>query len=330
MAGVSSVSISQERLGLLFILVGPTGAGKNTIMNGVLAEIPSLQQLPTATTRPIRPNEQEGREHHFVTEDEFRRMIDEQELLEWQNVHGRLYGVPRGTVEHLIVNQLDRIADIDVLGALVVRSMYPDNVILVFVQPGKDENVVETIRERLKQRNESPEEIQRRLHRVEMEMDYASYCDYLVINEDIDTAVETMKAIIIAEHSRRDLMNLRARNEHPRHRLLMTSAGLAIFNGKMLHRENMLPKERVCEGELPQEAATRALEPLLSPTNTDFRTPIYITLQEHKYHEEMTYWYHFPSESITELPEGWSWKPISEANLPEDVLNQLLTVSMEG
>lgn len=317
------MTISQERMGLLFILVGPTGAGKNTIMNGVLAKLPDLRQLPTATTRPIRPNEKEGREHHFVTEPEFRRMIANQELLEWQNVHGRLYGVPRGTVEHLIENQLDRIADIDVLGALAVHSMYPDNVILIFVQPGADENVVETIRERLQQRNEPEEEIQRRLRRVEMEMDYAPYCDYLVMNEEIEQSVHVMESIITAERSRRDLMNLRARSDHPRHRLSMTAVGLAVFNGKVLFQDGALPKERVCEGELPQEAAARSLVPVHQTTKGDFRLPLYITLQEHNYHEEMTYWYQFAATHADPLPDGWAWHPLAKADIPPGVLEQV-------
>lgn len=211
-------TLTAKQLGLLFILVGPTGAGKNTLMNGVLNRLADLKQLPTATTRPIRPTEKEGREHHFVTLQTFQQMIDNNALLEWQEVHGRHYGVPRKTVADSINALQDRIADVDILGALRVQAAFPNNVILIFVQPGSSENPNETIaiiRERLQQRGETAEEIAKRLERVSMEMSYAPQCDYLIENDDQDDATFTLHAIITAERSRRQLHNLRITQPAP-------------------------------------------------------------------------------------------------------------------
>ena len=122
--------------GLLFVLAGPTGAGKNTLMNAVLEANLDLSQLPTATTRGIRPTEQQGREHLFVSHAEFERMITDHELLEWQKVHTNLYGVPKQTMEDSLAQSLDRIMDVDVLGALTLFRLYPRNIVLIFIQPG--------------------------------------------------------------------------------------------------------------------------------------------------------------------------------------------------
>lgn len=191
--------------GLLFVLVGPPGAGKNTLMNNVLSRITDLQQLPTATTRPIRPTEQQGREHLFVDDREFQRMSDNHELLEQQIVHGRQYGIPRKTVEDSLAKEQDLIADIEVLGAKILRNTYGERAILVFIQPSSTDE----LRYRMQIRGEAEAEIEKRLRRVEMEMQFAPECDYLVINDSIERASEILYAIVLAERSRRDLLKLK-------------------------------------------------------------------------------------------------------------------------
>ncbi len=118
-----------EHWGLLFVIVGPAGVGKNALMNSVLDRVSDLRQLPTATTRGIRPDEQAGREHLFVSVGEFQRMIADNELLENQEVHGNFYGVPRLTVEQAIAQEHDLIADIDVLGATALHNNFPDHTV---------------------------------------------------------------------------------------------------------------------------------------------------------------------------------------------------------
>lgn len=321
----------QERQGLLFILVGPTGAGKNTLMNRVLDDMEDLAQLPTATSRGIRPTEEEGREHHFVTEQRFRQMIADNDLLEWQEVHGRLYGVPRGTVEYLIVNRLDRVADVDVLGAMTVRAVYPDNVVLVFVQPGKLDNIEATVRERLALRGENEAEIENRLLRIPMEMSYAPYCDYLVVNEDMEQAVRTLNGIILAERSRRDLANLKVRQDFPRHPLVHKVTLVATYDDRALCIDGTLPADLIMDGELPQEAALRALETVEDRAPSVLgATPLHVDLQPNKYHEELIFWFQVPATYTDDLPEGWSWAPLDSLRIPEAVREALPTAPLEN
>ena len=191
--------------GLLFILVGPAGAGKNAIMNEVLHQLADLQQLPTATTRPMRDTEQQGREHQFVSEAEFWQM----DLIESQAVHNHLYGTPRVTIEYAMRNGHDLIADIEVLGATYLRNAYPNNIVLVFVQPPSVDDLIK----RMSIRGETQDEIDTRLQRVEMEMQYAPQCDYLITNyqDQLTQSSAILYGIVLAERSRRALEQLRMR-----------------------------------------------------------------------------------------------------------------------
>lgn len=199
------ITDSQKQWGLLFVLVGPPGVGKNAMMNAVLERVRDLRQLPTATTRPMRATEQQGREHLFVTAQEFQSMIDKDELIEWQTVHGKLYGTPRATLEKAFASEADLIADIEVLGAADLHSAYPDNTVLVFIQPPS----LEELRSRMQTRGEPQAEIEKRMQRVEMEMRYAPQCDYLITNHEVEVASEALYAIVLAERSRRELRKLR-------------------------------------------------------------------------------------------------------------------------
>ncbi len=321
------MSAHQQRLGLLFILVGPTGAGKNTLINGVLERLDALQQLPTATSRPIRPEEQEGREHHFVTREEFERMIEAAELLEWQNVHGNLYGVPKGTVEHLVANRLDRIADIDVLGGLRVRSLYPDNVVLVFVSPGSDDEVLDIVRQRLEMRGDAAEDIATRLRRVEMEMKFAVHCDYIITNDDADDATDTLESIIRAEYSRRDLANLRVSRNQPRRALVYRAAAIITQGDDVLCHDNALPNAQILDGELPSEAAMRAVaEVFYTPAEQRPPKMIDFTVVGQPRYQQATYWYALAGEISPNLPDGWDWQPLSSA-VPDEIYQQLGSIT---
>lgn len=187
--------------GMLFILVGPSGAGKNTLMRRVRPHFADLPQLATATTRPMRPDEQQHREHLFVSHEEFKRMVAQGDLVEYEMVHlDDWYGTPRQTLEQAFARDQDLIADIECLGAMKVRAAYPDNTVLIFVSPSS----VEVLAERIRMRgNVAADELTRRLARARFEMAYARHCDYLIINDVVEPAAEHLRQIIISERARR-------------------------------------------------------------------------------------------------------------------------------
>ncbi len=197
--------IGEKQRGLLFVMVGPGGTGKNTLMNQVMEQQP-LTQLATATTRPIRSNEVEGREHHFVTTERFREMIAGGELLEYQEVTpDRFYGIPREGVEDPLKQGKSLIADIDVYGAKILRETYPDDVVLVFVTvPGDTlEEQLQTLRNRMIQRLEREptaadlDRIAQRLERARtLELPFASECDHILVNDDLEATAQQLEAII--------------------------------------------------------------------------------------------------------------------------------------
>ncbi len=213
-----------EYWGLLFVIVGPAGVGKNALMNSVLERFPDLRQLPTATTRAMRPGEQQGREHLFVSEAEFQRMVTGNELLENQVVHEHLYGVPRKAVEQELAQEHDLIADIDIKGAAILRRNYPNDTVLVFLQPPS----INDLRQRMEKRGELQAEIEIRMNRVEMEMAFAPQCDYLITNDEMNRAGEFLYGIVLAERSRREIMKLRKKkvmNNSPEQPEVMNELG---------------------------------------------------------------------------------------------------------
>ena len=319
--------IPQHSLGLLFLLVGPPGVGKNSLMKAVLARSGhQIRQLPTATTRPIRPGEKQGREHLFVTRDEFEAMIACDALLEHQVVHGHLYGIPRLTVEGAMDAGDDLIADVEVFGATYTRSCYPNNTILIFIKPPE----LDVLRTRMQARGEPPEEIEKRLCRVELEMQYAPLCDYLITNDDINQAADQLHAIILSAYSRRDLERLRLQRHLPRHRQTAVVTVIPVYNDEVLQFQGdaHFPTGSVTDGQLVVDAARSALvfnlgievdranlryaswstSPATLPETMDSLPP--------EFFQHTTLYYFYPlSHRIT--PPGWEWLSVTQATLPE-------------
>lgn len=328
----------QRRLGLVFVLVGPPGAGKNALMNAVLPRIPNLKQFPTATTRPIRPTEQQGREHLFVTHPEFQDLIDSHALIEHQTVHGELYGMPRATVEAAISDERDLIADIEVLGATYLRSLYPDNAVLIFIQPPS----LQDLKDRMQTRGETPEEIAKRLRRVDMEMQYAPLCDYLITNARLEEASEILYAIVLAERSRRDLLNLRVERHLPRHKFTYSAAVIPVCGQDVLCRDGNppVPTAQITHGEAPHDAALRALHQELDllpkadllaqgQLTQPFILPAALTSVEQAHYEQLIFVFLYRLPERIPPPADWRWMPYQQANLPPVVQEMIQNRQME-
>ena len=179
---------------LIFIVSGPSGSGKSTLVKKIL-ELPGTMLSISATTRPPRPGETNGAWYSFVSEDEFRRMVERGEFLEHACVFGKhSYGTPKKWLDEARSQELDLVLEIDVQGAEQVRRKLPESVAIFIVPPSRAE-----LEKRIRARGQDgADEITRRLERARLEMErYLDY-DYVVINEDVGRAGEAVKAIALA------------------------------------------------------------------------------------------------------------------------------------
>ncbi|MEP7289813.1 MAG: guanylate kinase [Chloroflexota bacterium] len=182
--------------GVLIVLVGPAGVGKNTIMKQVMEKLP-VRQMPTVTTRPMRPNEEEGREHYFVSLDEFRQKIADKSLVEWQEVYpGTYYGTPHYQMQAALDSGENLVADIEVLGATELKKAFPNNVVLIFIAPPDLNDLDRRLRTR---GHMSEDEIAERLKRANFELKFAEKSDYRVVNDDLESSVQKVTEIINQE-----------------------------------------------------------------------------------------------------------------------------------
>ena len=187
--------------GLVIVLSGFSGAGKGTIMKHLLDAHPNDYNLSiSATTRDIRAGEKDGREYFFKTREEFDAMIENNELLEYATFNGNSYGTPRAYVEQLIQRKKDVILEIEIQGALQVKKMYPDALLLFTMPPSAKE-----LENRLVGRGtETPAVISQRLAISCKESQYMDQYDYLIVNDSLERAVDQVHNIIQAEHFRVD------------------------------------------------------------------------------------------------------------------------------
>ncbi len=180
------------------VLSGPSGVGKDTLLQHFLKTTPNCVRLVTCTTRPPRPEERDGVDYQFVSVDEFRRMRDSGELLESAEVFGHFYGSPRRFVEEKTALGLDVILRIDVQGGVSVRSAAPEAVLVFLAPPSMEE-----LERRLRGRNtETGESLARRLAEARREMEAAAEYDYLIIHDSTERAAEDLRAVLRAEHLR--------------------------------------------------------------------------------------------------------------------------------
>lgn len=181
--------------GKLIIISAPSGSGKSTIIGRIMQdESLRLAFSVSATTRPRRGKEKHGVDYYYLTPDEFRKMIENDELVEYQEVYeGRFYGTPKSEVERITGMGKNVVLDLDVLGGVNVKHLYGDRAISIFIKPPS----VEVLRQRLINRGtDSMEDIMNRVNKAEFEISIGPQFDYTVINDDLDTAVSQVHDII--------------------------------------------------------------------------------------------------------------------------------------
>ncbi len=184
--------------GILAVVSGFSGAGKGTLMKELLSRYDNYALSISATTRSPRDGEVHGREYFFVTDEEFDRMIREEELLEYARYVKHSYGTPKSYVLEQLQAGKDVILEIEIQGALKVKEEFPDTLLLFVSAPDAAE-----LRRRLTGRgSESGEVIRERLARAKEEAEGMDRYDYLLINDDLDACVEEMHRIIQAQHAR--------------------------------------------------------------------------------------------------------------------------------
>ena len=184
--------------GLLVVLSGPSGVGKDAVLTELEKICPGVRRCVTTTTRLPRSGEIDGVHYNFVSVGIFRRQADENEFLEFAQVHGNLYGTPRRWVEDNIAQGHDVILKIDVQGGLAVKQQAPSAVMTFVVPPSMDE-LERRLRSRL---TESEAEVTKRLLDARNELEQIPNYTYIIENDSLPSAAEQLKAVIVAEHCR--------------------------------------------------------------------------------------------------------------------------------
>jgi guanylate kinase len=178
--------------GRLVVLSGPSGVGKDTVIQAVRRRLPDLQRPVAYTTRAPRPGEEDGREYSFVTSEEFERLRERGEFLETARVHGNLYGTSRQRVEELRQSGRDVLLKIDVQGAAQLHADQPDAT-FIFLAPPSREVLLARLRERA---TESPAELARRTEDADRELAQAGWYHHLVVNDEVEQAAEEVVRIL--------------------------------------------------------------------------------------------------------------------------------------
>ncbi len=188
----------KQKEGILFVLSAPSGAGKTSLCRELIDSLPDLSQSISFTTRQKRDGEQDGLDYHFINPEAFQNKIKQQQLVEWAEVHGNLYGTSLETLQDAAGKGIDLLLDIDCQGAAQLKKNYQQGVFIFILPPDYIE-----LEKRLRDRGTDDENvIQRRLKNAEQEILQAHWYDYLVVNDDIISARDRIIAIVTAERCR--------------------------------------------------------------------------------------------------------------------------------
>jgi len=183
----------KKNKGSLIVISAPSGSGKTTIARSIMQRYPSIVFSVSATTRPKRATEAEGKDYYFLTREEFQRRIKAGELVEWEEIYGDLYGTLRSEIDRALKEGRVMLFDIDVKGALSIKRHYPEAV-SIFVRPPSFDSLKQRLQGR---RTENEPALSRRLERVPMELELGKQCDYEVVNDDLQQAIAKVERIIL-------------------------------------------------------------------------------------------------------------------------------------
>ena len=184
----------------MFVLSSPSGAGKTTLSRMLMERVPDLQMSVSATTRPMRPGEVEGKDYYFVDQKRFDQMVANGDLLEWAPVFGKSYGTPRVPVETALSEGRDVLFDIDWQGTQQLREKAGTDVVSVFILPPSAADLEKRLHTRAQ---DSDEVIRGRMDRASHEMSHWAEYDYIVVNQNVDEAFSEVQSILKAERLKR-------------------------------------------------------------------------------------------------------------------------------
>ena len=187
-------------MGKIVIFSAPSGSGKTTIVRSALKKFPELVFSISATTREKRGVEKDGVDYFFITEDEFKKKIEQNEFVEWESFYGYYYGTLKSFINSKMKNGKSVVLEVDVKGALKIKKEYTDAV-AIFIRPPSIEELKRRLRDR---KTESDEDLQKRIERAEMEIGYQKYFDYVVVNDDLERAKKEVYEILNKELNTED------------------------------------------------------------------------------------------------------------------------------
>jgi guanylate kinase len=178
----------------VIIFSAPSGSGKSTIIGHLLKRIPNMEFSISATSRKPRPGEENGREYYFLSHDEFKQKVAEDKFVEWVEVYqGTCYGTLKSEIERIWDKGNTVIFDVDVLGGVSLKKIFGDKALSVFIQPPS----IEVLEQRLRNRNtETEESLRKRIERAEMELQFSNQLDVVVVNDDLETAIDETETIV--------------------------------------------------------------------------------------------------------------------------------------
>ena len=184
--------MTPQSSGRIVVVAAPSGSGKTSIAKEILRRYPSLRFSVSATTRPKRPAETDGKDYFFLERAEFEKRIEAGAFVEWETIYGNLYGTLRSEVDAALAQGMHLMFDVDVKGALSIKRAYPE-ACLIFIRPPSVEVLEQRLRARL---TEDAETLRQRMARVPMELEQAALFDHVVVNDVLDKATDEVDAIV--------------------------------------------------------------------------------------------------------------------------------------